>query len=128
MDQIEGVEYSFVNEQGNLLRLELRPGANAETVAQQAQLILAEEGGDRVAVVTGQDTRPLGRESAGSALRTEQWQESSEVNRAAVAQRTQEARRTWSLVWLLLVVGVAILVWRLWRKATRTIQGEQHPG
>ena len=117
MGQIEGVEMSFANESGTLVRTSLRPGADPEKVAREVQRILSEEAESpdtpRTTVEAGSPLSLRGG-TAATALREEQWRDSSQVARQA-AERDGPKRRSFLLLALLLAcvgLGLALLWWR----------------
>jgi hypothetical protein len=115
LNQVNGVEYSFTNESGTLIRLSLRPRTDPGRVTAEASRALREQVGDRVGV-------QLGRREATAALQREEWRNESRVTeswavgmRAAPDVRTP-ARRGWLTV---LLGCVAVGLWLLWRRHSK---------
>jgi hypothetical protein len=120
LGQIDGVENSYVNESGTLIRLSLRPGVDAERVATEVRRTLKEQVEDRTAV-------RLGGGEASAALRREEWRDERRVAasvaaemqaaemRAAEGQSSEESPLRGVLLALLLG-GIAVVLWLLWRR------------
>jgi hypothetical protein len=116
---IEGVEQSYADDTGTLLRLNLRPGADPQKVADRARRVLEQRVEDRTVV-------RLRGESAAVALRQE-WHDRgrvalrAEAEEQAQSEAEQPAEGNWLLwlVWLLvlLALGLLLLVW--WRRRAR---------
>jgi hypothetical protein len=109
LDETDGVEGSFVNESGTVLRVNLRPGADPGKVAEEVRRILGEQVEDRVPV-------QLGGEAAAAALQEAEWQDKSRLAElAAIEARTSVARGSVLLAALLLgcvAVGLGLFWWR----------------
>jgi hypothetical protein len=115
LGQIDGVEESFANETGSLIRLSLRPGADSERVAAAASRVLYEQSGEHVGV------RLATGESA-AALRGEEWRHESQVaERAAAAKQTGAGQAPevptshGGMLWVFLLACAAVGLWLLWR-------------
>ena len=113
LDQTDGIESSFVNESGTVLRLNLRPGADREKVGREVRRLLHEHAEDRVPV-------QLGGEAAARALQAADWRDKTQfAELAAFETRDSVARRSVLLAGLLLsiaVVGFGLLWWRRRRR------------
>jgi hypothetical protein len=116
LGQIDGVESSFANQSGTLVRTSLRPGADPAKVAREVQLVLSEEAGNRDTTRSNAGVPPLGERSANTALREEKWRDSTEVARQAAAGETPgDAPVSRWPGWLLaLLVCVALGLALLW--------------
>jgi len=114
LGQIDGVEGSYANESGTLIRLSLRPGADPERVATEARRILSEQVEDRTAV-------RLDGAAAGAALRREEWRDQRRVAQGLAAEtqaaevRTSEGNRLRGVLLALLLAGIAVVLWLLRR-------------
>jgi hypothetical protein len=102
-----GVQGGSINESGTLIRLDLRPGADAERVAAEASRALSAHVEDRTAV-------RLDWETAAAALRGELWREPSSIADSSVAQDSPLEPNAgepagWWLLTLLLACGVVSL-------------------
>jgi hypothetical protein len=123
MSEIDGVETSFANEAGTLVRVSLRPGADREKVAREVNRILSEESGDRVPLPSGAETSPgtaeavPGGQPASAALEREKWRDSAQVARQAEAATLTARRRLLVLALLVGCVLVFALLW--WRRRRR---------
>jgi len=115
LDQIDGVESSYANESGTLIRLALRPNANLTRITGAVRRVLSEQVEDRVPV-------QLSRQVTAVALQREEWRDKSQLAKLAATEMGTAARRTpWLLVVLLLgwaAVGLGFLWWRCRRKST----------
>jgi hypothetical protein len=109
LEQIDGVECSFADESGTLIRLSLRPGADPGKVAGAVRRVLSEQAGDYVPV-------PLDGGAAAAALQREEWRDKSQVAEFAATERGTSARRAPAVLAALLLgcaaVGLGLLWWR----------------
>ena len=116
LDQIDGVQSSFLNESGDLMWLSLRPGANPRTIAGSVRRILSEEVEDRVPVWFS------GR-AVDAALQREQWQDKNQVADSPASAATVSVTsvpRTSGAPWSLLLGGAALLLGLLgWYRSRR---------
>jgi hypothetical protein len=113
LNQINGVEGSYANEPGSLVRVSLRPDADPGKVAGAVRQVLKTEGGERDPAPPGEEAAPLGERAAAEALRQEQWRDSSQVARqAAEAARETSLNRLLALLLAGAVVLLAVLCWR----------------
>jgi hypothetical protein len=115
LDQIDGVESSYANESGTLIRLALRPNANLTRVTGAVRRVLSEQVENRVPV-------QLSRQVAAVALQREEWRDKGQLAELAATEMSTTARRApWLLAVLLLglvAVGLGFLGWRYRRKST----------
>jgi hypothetical protein len=115
LDQIDGVESSYANGSGTLIRLALRPNANLTRVAGAVRRVLNEQVEDRVPV-------QLSGGVAAVAIQREEWHDKRQVAELAATEMGTSARRApWLLAVLLLgwlAVGLGLLWWRHRRKST----------
>jgi len=115
LDQIDGVESSYANESGTLIRLALRPNANLTRVTGAVRRVLSEQVEDRV-------TMQLSGQVAAVALQRQEWRDKTKVAELAATEMGTSARRApWLLAVLLLgwvAVGLGLLWWRYRRKST----------
>ena len=109
LDQIDGITGSFVNESGTLIRLSLRPGADAGKIANAVQRVFSTQVADRVPV-------QLGPRVAGTILRREIWQSQSQVAELAVTETGSSLGHAPALLLLCTVIGIGLLCWRCCRK------------
>jgi hypothetical protein len=115
LGQIDGVEGSYANESGTLIRLSLRPGADPERVAAEARRILSEQVEDRTAV------RLEGGE-ASAALRREEWRDERRVAESVAAEmrpaevQASEGGTPRGVLLALLLAGIAFVLWLLRRR------------
>ena len=122
LGQIDGVEGSYANESGTLIRLSLRPGADPERVAAEARRILSEQVEDRTAV-------RLDGGEAGAALRREEWRDPRRVAQSLAAEtqaaevRTSEGNTPRGVLLALLLAGIAVVLWLLWRHRQAAAEG-----
>jgi hypothetical protein len=122
LDQIDGVDSSYANESGTLIRLSLRPGADSAKVARAVQQVLKEQVEDRVSV-------QLGRSAAATALQQEEWRDQSQVAQLAVTEvgpsigYAPVLLAALFLVWA--AIGLGLLYW--WHRRRR-IEGQQEVG
>jgi hypothetical protein len=107
LNQINGVECSFVNEADTLIRVSLRPDADPEKVAGEVQRTLREQAGDRVPV-------RLGGEAAASALQGEKWRDKSQVARSAATEMPAATGRAPAVPVALLLACIAVVLGLLW--------------
>jgi hypothetical protein len=120
LSQIDGVESSFANEPGSLVRLSLRPGADPRKVAREVERVLSEEAVGRSTVPLREVAAPLAGPAASAALRAERWTNREEVARQAaeiVAAEgpASQGRFPWLLLGLLLLCAAGGL-WALRRR------------
>jgi hypothetical protein len=115
MDQINGVESSYLSESGTLIRLSLRPGTDPETVTRAVRRVMTEQVEDRVPV-------PLGRPAAAAAFQQQEWRGKSQVAEFAAAEMGTSTRGVPPVVVALLLgctaLGLGLLWWRHRRKKT----------
>jgi len=113
LDDIDGVEGSFVNDDGTVIRLSLRPGADREKVAGAARRVLSQEVGDRVPV-------RLGGTAGAPAPRGQRWWDRGRLAADAAAEAPAAAAGPWA-GWLaaLLLACVAALAFLWWRHRGR---------
>jgi hypothetical protein len=103
LDEIRGVERSFVNHAGTLLRLKVSSNADPDAVGAEVARVLAEEAGDRAAV-------QLPRPEAEQMVASEEW-----YDRDSVAQLSRSEFRARALPPMLaLGVGAGLLCLGLW--------------
>ncbi len=105
-----------MNSSGTLIRLNIRPGADANRVAAAASRALSDQVEDRIGVV-------LDRTTATAALRQEEWWGERNVAHGAVAETSAgetapaevpASERCWLLA---LVSGCgAVAFWLFWRR------------
>ena len=106
LDEIDGVERSFVNRAGTLIRLSVSATADADAVAARVVNVLAEEADDRLPTRFSED-------AVGKTLAAEEWRDATRVAElSAIELRTLMVRLA---VVLLLVVAVVSLWW-LWKQ------------
>ncbi len=110
LDQIDGVESSYANGSGTLIRLSLRPGADLRKVTGAARRVLSEE-------VVGLVPVQLAGGAAARALRQEEWRDKSRVAELAALEMATPAARAPTLLAVLLLLacaalGVGLLWWR----------------
>jgi len=114
LDQIDGVESSYANESGTLIRLALRPNANLTRVTGAVRRVLSEQVEDRVAM-------QLSGQVAAVALQRQEWRDKTKVAELAATEMGTSARRApWLLAVLLLgwvAVGLGLLWWRYRRES-----------
>jgi uncharacterized protein HemX len=114
LNQIVGVEYSFVNASGTLIRLSLLPGADPDRVAEEAQRVLNEQVEDGV-------PEQLSGAAASAPLHGEEWQDTHRLAELAATQMGFEVSHgPWLLLALLLAcvaAGLGLLWW--WRRRHR---------
>jgi hypothetical protein len=113
MDELSGVDCSSANETGTMIRLMLRPGADPDRVAKEADRALRKKTGDRVGII-------LQGEPAAAALRGEEWRDRSQIAESlAAAARSPRSRALMvTLFWALLLAGLAdglLILWLLRR-------------
>jgi hypothetical protein len=111
MNQINGVESSFVNESATLIQLSLRPGANPERVAAEATRVLRERAGDCLAV-------RLSRRDTTVAIKKEEWRDERRVTESLAPQgpAAEEGTPGWGMLLVLLLGCVTVVSWLLWRR------------
>jgi hypothetical protein len=103
LDRLDGVERSYANRTGTLIRLTLRPGADADRVTADAAKTLGEE-----------DVERLGETPDG-----EEWRDVSHIRElSAIERRTLLLRALLVLALAGAAVGLAV-VW--WRRRRRTV-------
>jgi len=106
LDHIEGVERSFANRSGNLVRLSLRPGADPDKVAGDATQILSGQAKDRVPV-------RLSAAELSEVLQKEEWRDEGRVRElSAIERRTLIARALLPLGLGAAAVGCGVFWWR----------------
>jgi hypothetical protein len=111
LDRLDGVERSFVNHTGTLLRLSLRPDGDADRVAEEAGRVLTDE-------ADGVSATRLDVAVAGPALRDEEWRDRERVGELSVIEaRTLIVR---GLVALGLVAALLSLGVAWWRRRARS--------
>jgi hypothetical protein len=117
LNQIDGVENSSAslgNQEGALVRVSVRPGADPAKVAAEVQRVLSEAVQDRSSV-------QLSSQAAAAALRQKEWLDPGRLAEvAATGSGTSEGRGSSLLAVLLvagLVVALALVAWRrLWQR------------
>jgi hypothetical protein len=115
LDQLDGVECSFVNESGTLIRLSLRPEADPAKVAEGVRRILRQAGEDGVPGPPGREASPLGEAAAAAALLEEQWRDrTQEVAALAATDPLTSVRLALALLLVCVVVALRFLWW--WRR------------
>jgi hypothetical protein len=118
LDQIDGVESSFANESGTLIRLSLRPGADPGKVAGAIRRVLSEQVRDRVPV-------PLGERAAAAALQREEWRDKSQVTEFPATEMDTSVRRAPAVLAVLLLGFAAVGLGLLWWRHQRRLAGEE---
>ena len=97
-----------MNESGNLIRLALRPGADARKIASVVQRVISAQFADRVPV-------QLGSRAAATMLRRELWRDRSQTAElAATEMRASGLGAPGLLAWALLacvVIGIGLVCW-----------------
>jgi hypothetical protein len=118
LNDIDGVDGSFVNESGSMVGVNLKPGADRDRVVREAQTILREKVSESDRLPPGEESPPLSGGAAEDKFQSEQWTDSNHVAQRAVEQRRAEARRIW--IWLLaLMVTLSAGIWFTWRHRQR---------
>jgi hypothetical protein len=121
LDQINGIASSFVNESGTLIRLSLRPGADAGKIARVVQHVVSAHVADRVPV-------QLGSRVAATMLQREIWQDQSQTAElAATEMRGSVLGAPGLLAGVLLacvLIGIGLVCWRY---RTRSQSGRVDP-
>jgi hypothetical protein len=116
LDQINGVESSFANGSGTLIRLSLRPGANPESIAREVRRVLTEQVEDRTPV-------QLGPKAIATALQQEEWRDKTQVAELARTERETSAYlgpAIWGAVLLsCTALGLGFVWWRYCRRLLR---------
>jgi hypothetical protein len=121
LDQIDGVDRSFVNRSGTLIRLSLRPGSDVEKVAEESARVLSEGDADRI-------PGRLAEGDAREALRAEEWRDQAQVAELSTIEvRTLALRLSLALLLLGAAVGLAVY-WRRRRKAGAAARAESQAG
>jgi hypothetical protein len=114
LNEIGGVQSSAAslgNEGGSLVRISLRPGANAAEVAEQVQRVLREE-------VRERPVEPVAGQVAAAALQQKEWLDRNQLADISGMGLGSSAGRTPILLALLfacLGVGLCLLGWRYLR-------------
>jgi hypothetical protein len=112
LDQVEGVERSFTDYTGTLIRLSLRSGADPQKVAAAVTRVL------HGATAEGSVVR-LTPEEATAAVQAEEWRDLSRVGELSTIEwRTLGRRALLAVVGILGALGLGI-VWRRRRLAQR---------
>jgi hypothetical protein len=116
LNEVSGVEGSFANQSGTLIRLSLRPGADPKRVAVEASRVLREQTGDRVGV-------RLEEGATAAALQREDWRDEGRVAESISAgtptdpARAVEPRPPERHGLLIVFFGCAAVgLWLLWRR------------
>jgi hypothetical protein len=117
LDQIGGVDCSFANGSGTLIRLSLRPGADPAKVTGTVRRVLSEQLSDRVPV-------PLGGRVAAAALQREVWRDKSQFAESAATEMGTSVRRAPALPAALLLVCAAVGLGLLWWQHRRRLAAE----
>jgi hypothetical protein len=118
MDQINGVESSYLSESGTLIRVSLRPGADPETVTAAVRRVLTEQFEERVPV-------PLGKPAAAAAFQQQEWRDKSQVAKFAAKEMGRSTRGVPPVVVALLLGCTALGLGLLWWQYRRTKTGER---
>jgi hypothetical protein len=122
LDDLDGVEGSFVNEDGSKMRLTLKDGADREKVAREAERILDQEVPEKDRVPRDKESSPLFGKAADHAEKQEHWKDSKQVAQLAADVRRAESRRLWLwLLALLVTLVVGLLGWRQWQRRPATV-------
>jgi hypothetical protein len=116
LDRIDGVERSYVNRTGTLLRLSVAPSADPERVAFEALKVLGE--GNR-------NPARLASQALDQALEQEEWRAADRVNElSAIEFRTLAVRRVLWLAVVLAAVGAVIFLYQRWRRVRQAARKE----
>ena len=118
LDQIDGVESSFTNGPGTLIRLSLRPGADAKKVALAVRRVVSEQIQDRVAV-------QLDRGASAATLQPEEWRNKSQVAEFTAAGPGTSVRLAPLLVTALVVAWAALGLLILWWRQRMKLAGQE---
>jgi hypothetical protein len=111
LDEIDGVESSFVNRSGTLIRLSLAVAADREKIVAEAARVLSDGDEDRLPI-------SLDVAAATAALQAEEWRDASQVTElSAIEMRTMILRGLLAVGLIVALIGFAIF-WRR-RKAQR---------
>jgi hypothetical protein len=106
---MEGVERSFANRSGTLIRLTLKPGADAEHVTTEATKQLAGREGN-------QNAARLSDERATAAVQSEEWRDATRIRELS----TIEYRTLWQrAIIATILIGVTIGGTACWWRASR---------
>jgi hypothetical protein len=121
LNQLTGVEASFTNASGTLIRLSLQPGADPGRVAVEASRALRAQTRDYAGV-------RLGGGTAATALRAEDWQDAGQVAKGLTAGTRTDPTQTDPLqaaeagpqecpgLLAVLLACAAVGLWLLWRR------------
>jgi hypothetical protein len=108
LDKVGGVERSFANYTGTLIRLSLRSGADPEKVAEEARRILGEETHEGSAI-------RLPTDESGHALQTEEWRDVTRIGELSSKEfRTLVFRASLAVAAVLGVIAIWVAR-RRWR-------------
>jgi hypothetical protein len=117
LEDIDGVESSSINEAGDMIRLELRPGADPERIAAEASRTIRRKAEDRVGV-------KLQVNEANTALQSEQWLAGSQITVPSFEQTVKRSKWMLFIVLFLFLGDLAIGVW-LFLRFLKTCQDEK---
>jgi hypothetical protein len=113
LDQLDGVESSYVDETGATIRVSLRQGADASAVSREVEQTLAGQ-------ARGGAPVRLGGDAAAEALRGAKWWDKGRVAADAAAQTpASSGLRARTVLAALLLACVAVCLGLLWRRRRR---------
>ena len=108
---VESADASLGIEGGSLVRVSLRPGANAAKVAKQVQRVLREEVPERA-------VQPVAAQTATAALERNEWLDTGQLADIAAMETSPSERRT-SILLALLFAVICVGLYLLGRRYLR---------
>ena len=137
LNELPGVQTSYVNDSGTLIRVALRPGADPVRVAAAAERVLSEQANDRVGV-------PLNDRTQATTLQNERWKDTDQIAATSARAGTVQTQpgttsaesagpasdtppideQGASSLWFFLLLACLATLWTLWRRHRNAVAGK----